>query len=544
MSECQQVGIGIDIGSSSARVGIYNYHDNVLLEMAQEPVPYYHDSSRKSWKFWQKSTEIIKALQNCFQELKINQYKVRSCGVSATCSLAIFQKDLTNDTLIPYPNEDNVIFWMDSSAVDECQWLNAECSQQLLDYLGGKFIPEMGIPKLKYFLNEHSHKQDKQFHVLDLHQYIAYELGRLYHWSTDKVSVRENNNGIGNDGEASGWSSSFYNDIIKLPSNVTIGLAGLNSNNSSSTTTVRSCIDSYASWFAVSSPNLEASLFMIAGTSTCYMYGSPITTKKIPGVWGPFDTILESNGNYSVYTAGQSCTGKLIEHLFKSHPAAREILKSGEDIYQVLEKSIQDIEKKNCKSIHILAKHMFFYGDYEGNRTPFADPQMRGSFIGESTDTSILNLTYKYVSMLEFLSFQTKLIIDTFQCQNSDVRIQELRVSGSQAKNKRLLSLISLVNDGIKIKRPNENIDLMGVTGAYILGKSANEKKQIIDIIKERDINDDSEEFVPFSAYLVGNDSTMVKRLLCTKYNIHLDMAKQQQQYHKLVDEALSVTIN
>ena len=199
----------------------------------------------------------------------------------------------------------------------------------------------------------------------------------LYRWNTDELSARENINGIGNDGEASGWSSSFYNDIMKLPSNVTIGLTGLNSNNSSSTTTVCSCIDSYASWFAVSSPNLEASLFMIAGTSTCYMYGSPVTTTKIPGVWGPFDTILETNGNYSVYTAGQSCTGKLIEHLFKSHPAARKIQRSGEDIYEVLENSIQDIEKKNRKSIHILAKHMFFYGDYEGNRTPFADVYKR-----------------------------------------------------------------------------------------------------------------------------------------------------------------------
>lgn len=231
----------------------------------------------------------------------------------------------------------------------------------------------------------------------------------------------------------------------------------------------------------------------------------------------------------------------MIEHLFKV-TAARKIQRSGEDIYEVLENSIQDIEKKNRKSIHILAKHMFFYGDYEGNRTPFADSQMRGSFIGESTDTSILNLTYKYVSMLEFLSFQTKLIIDTFQGQNSGARIEELRVSGSQAKNGRLLSLISLVNDGIKIKRPNENIDLMGVMGAYMLGKSANEKKQIIDIIRERDANADSEEFEPFGTYQLGNDCILLKRLLSVKYRIHLDMAKQQQQYHRLVDEALNVT--
>ena len=469
-----------------------------------------------------------------------DRYNVKSCGVSATCSLAIFERVHTSEALIPYPNENNVIFWMDSSATDECEWLNAECSKQLLDYLGGRFVPEMGIPKLKYFLNEYSHRQDKRFHIFDLHQYIAYELGRLYQWNIDGLLRGENINGIGNDGEASGWSSSFYKNIMNIPSNVIIGPVGLVSKKVISTTVVRSCIDSYASWFAVSPPFLERSLFMIAGTSSCYMYGTPVSNTKIPGVWGPFNNILDDKGDFSVYAAGQSCTGKLIEHLFESHPCARKILKSGADIYQVLEQTIHGIEKKKGLSIHILAKDMFFYGDYEGNRTPFADPRMKGSFIGETTDTSILNLTYKYISILEFLSFQTKLIIDTFQSQKACIRIQELRISGSQARNERLLSLISLVNNGMSINRPRDNVDMMGIKGAYILAKSANEKKQLVDVIRERDVGDDNEKFQPLSEYCLGNDSTLLKNLLCVKYRIHLDMAKQQKYYYKLVDEVIS----
>ncbi|EHN00572.1 Mpa43p [Saccharomyces cerevisiae x Saccharomyces kudriavzevii VIN7] len=537
-----RIGIGIDVGSSSARVGIYNYDNDALLAMAQEPVPYYQDSSRTSWKFWQRSTEIIKALQKCLQKLKITEYNVKSCGVSATCSLAIFEKDKRNGSLIPYPNEDNVIFWMDSSAIDECKQLNAECSQQLLDFLGGSFVPEMGIPKLKYFLNEYSHNQDKQFHIFDLHQYIAYELSHLYQWKNEVLLKRENNKMVGVDGEASGWSPSFYENIMHLPSNVIIGSNGATCKKIASSAIVRSCIDSYASWFAVSSPHLETSLFMIAGTSTCYMYGTPITDIKIPGVWGPFDSVLDSNSHFSVYAAGQSCTGKLIEHLFVTHPCAKEILKRGADIYQVLERTIHDIEKQNGQSVHVLTKDIFFYGDYEGNRTPFADPRMKGSFIGETTDTSILNLIHKYICILEFLSFQTRLIIDTFKRQNIGMCIQELRISGSQAKNKRLLSLISLVNNGITINKPKDNIDLMGVRGAYLLAKSANEGKQIIDVIRERDTSDDNEKFEPLPEYQLLNDSSLLRRLLWAKYRIHLDMAKQQQRYHKLIDEVFSGT--
>lgn len=537
-----QVGIGIDVGSSSARVGVYNYNNDALLGMAQEPVRYYHDSSKKSWKFWQKSTEIIKALQKCLQKLRITEYDVKSCGVSATCSLAIFERDRTSNRLIPYPNEENVIFWMDSSAVNECKWLNMECSQQLLDHLGGKFIPEMGIPKLKYFLDEYSHNQDKHFHIFDLHQYIAYELSRLYRWNIKGLLRGENLNGIGNDGEISGWSSSFYKNIIKIPFNVSIGPAGLVFEEKFSTIVVRSCIDSYASWFAVSSPHLETSLFMIAGTSSCYMYGTSVSNARIPGVWGPFNTILDNRDGFSVYAAGQSCTGKLIEHLFESHPCARKILKSGADIYQVLEQTIHDIEKNNGVSIHILTKDMFFYGDYEGNRTPFADSRMKGSFIGESTDTSVLNLAYKYISTLEFLSFQAKLLIDTFQSQSTDIRIQELRISGSQVRNERLLSLISLVNDGVTIIKPKDRVDMMGIKGAYVLAKSAKEKKELADVIKERDITDDSEQFEPLAEYRLGNDSIPIKKLLCVKYHIHLDMAKQQKRYHKLVDQVFSTS--
>lgn len=542
MNSSLQVGIGIDVGSSSARIGVYNYYNDALLEMAQEPVPYYQDSSKKSWKFWQKSTEIIKALQKCLQKLNIREYEVKSCGVSATCSLAIFERDRTSNMLIPYPNEDNVIFWMDSSAVNECQWLNMQCPQQLLDYLGGKFVPEMGVPKLKYFLDEYSHLRDKHFHIFDLHQYIAYELSRLYEWNIEGLLGRENLNGIGNDGEVSGWSSSFYKNIINLPSNVSIGTTSLVANKHISTTVVRSCIDSYASWFAVASPHLETSLFMIAGTSSCYMYGTTISDTRIPGVWGPFDTILDNRGDFSVYAAGQSCTGKLIEHLFESHPCARKILKDGADIYQVLEQTIRDIEKNNGLSIHILTKDMFFYGDYEGNRTPFADPRIKGSFIGESTDTSMLNLTYKYICILEFLSFQTKLIIDTFQNENSNIHIKELRISGSQAKNERLLSLISLVNNGVAIIKPKENVDMMGIKGAYVLAKSAKEKKQVADVITERDISNDSEKFESLAEYRLGNDSILLRKLLCVKYHIHLDMAKQQKRYHKLVDEVFSTS--
>ncbi|CAI4719232.1 AEL_collapsed_G0045860.mRNA.1.CDS.1 [Saccharomyces cerevisiae] len=78
---------------------------------------------------------------------------------------------------------------------------------------------------------------------------------------------------------------------------------------------------------------------------------------------------------------------------------------------------------------------------------------------------------------------------------------------------------------------------MMGIKGAYVLAKSAKEKKQLADVITERDISNDSEKFQSLAEYRLGNDSILLRKLLCVKYHIHLDMAKQQKRYHKLVDE-------
>ena len=40
-------------------------------------------------------------------------------------------------------------------------------------------------------------------------------------------------------------------------------------------------------------------------------------------------------------------------------------------------------------TISWLGRHFFFYGDHFGNRSPVADPTMKGSIIGLSSDKSI-----------------------------------------------------------------------------------------------------------------------------------------------------------
>lgn len=64
---------------------------------------------------------------------------------------------------------------------------------------------------------------------------------------------------------------------------------------------------------------------LICGTSTCHMVVSekPIF---VPGVWGPYKNAMVPN--MWLNEGGQSATGKLIDHIIDSHPAAENLKKT------------------------------------------------------------------------------------------------------------------------------------------------------------------------------------------------------------------------
>lgn len=537
----KDAGIGIDLGSSAVRVGLYSVEDDSVLGYVKKQVSYYCHEEPSLWEYTQSTNEIMAAIESCFKELRIEQYNVRSCGVSATCSLAIFQKH--DDNLLPFDEftgkgEQNVVFWMDSTSKQECMDLNDSSDQFFKDMMGGSFIPEMAIPKLlriKKFLKDKDVLSNKSIIVMDLHRFIAYEIAKSQGWNFQQLVNTPNANGVGHDGELSGWSPSFYKDVIEVPRNVVIGPeCEISDGKEEKNVKVVSCIDCYSSWFSLCSSNLMRSLFIVGGTSTCFL---KVTRRlvTIPGVWGPFTDILDGHCELGVYEGGQSCSGRLIEHLLASHPATSSIPKvDWPSLLEKIERKIVQIEHESGHSIHVKTKHMFYYGDLQGNRTPFADPSMSGSFIGESTDVSFANLVYRYICILEFLAFQVKYIVSIFNSVDQDTKIEEIRMCGSQAKNRRLLTLIYLINKGISIKLPAASVDLTGVHGAYLMGKCAMADKDVAVMIENKGMENGVENF---STDLQPSKSLLA--LLETKYEIHLDMAKQQIKYREAVDETL-----
>lgn len=535
----KDAGIGIDLGSSSVRVGLFTLEDDLMVQCVKQKISYYYHGDSALWEYTQSTDEIMKVIERCLHDLKIDEYNIKSCGVSATCSMALFIKEhnhLEPFNTISGSHRQNVIFWMDNSSKTECKLLNNLCEKRLRDFMGGKFIPEMGIPKINRLINYLKSSDDLQnlsVVAMDLHRYLAYEIAKRFKWNFDRLLNTTNFNEIGHDGELSGWSSKFYIDTLKIPSNITIGPEPpLEDDFEYCKGIVASCIDCYSSWLSLCSPTPEESLFIVGGTSTCYLYATT-RMKTIPGVWGPFTDILDNSNTYAVYEGGQSCTGKLIEHLLQTHPASSSIAKDDWPLLlEKIEQEISAIEEQTGRSIHFKTKHMFFYGDFQGNRTPYADPEMSGMTIGETTDVSFNNLILRYICILEFLAFQIKYMISIFNKAQGQDKITEIRICGSQAKNKRLLSLISLLHEGGTIKLPKTDVELSGVSGAFLLGKSALLNKSPLDLIQEKDDQKQVDIFETPSSI-----NQPLSMLLEAKYEIHLDMAKQQLIYREMINK-------
>ncbi|AQZ14120.1 MPA43 (YNL249C) [Zygosaccharomyces parabailii] len=532
-----EAGIGIDLGSSSVRVGLFNFQNNTLIDFKVKQVSYYFNPESTNWKYTQSSREILDAIEQCLTELITDKYQIKSCGVGATCSMVLFKKKDTS--LLPWnfdSHHKNVVFWMDSIAITESQELNQICKPEIRASMGGSFVPEMGIPKLKHLINLMERETiNLSIEVFDLHRYIGWHLAKKFQWDYHHLCNSPNLNGIGHDGELAGWSPTFYEEVVKLPPNITIGPTDTNKLPNTNSTNIATCIDCYANWFALLSPRLKHSLFIVGGTSTCYLYASTKITHNIPGVWGPFSNILNDSDDFSIYEAGQSCTGKLIEHLFKSHPASSQLHnKSWPQLFRQIEECIQNIESETKCSIHLSTKHMFYYGDLEGNRTPYADPQMSGMFIGETTDKSFKDLVYKYVCVLEFIAFQIKHMMTLFNELQGNTPIDEINFCGSQAKNQRILNLITLLNKRVTIKVPIMNVSLMGVFGSYVMGKASSIQTSIMDVP-----NNETSTYKPCI-----EQADLLARLLGTKYDIYLDMAKQQKTYREKMDKTITDYFN
>src|ERR1700752_3707649 len=340
----QQAFVGIDVGTSSARAGIFD-ENGTLLATARHPITVWHETGsvveQSSSDIWAACAASVRA---AMAEAALPAAAVKGIGFDATCSLVVVDAAGTPLTVSPSGEERrNVIVWMDHRAVAEARRVN-ETQDDVLRYVGGSISPEMEIPQLLWLKRHLPSTYQSAGHFFDLADYLSFRATGSTARSMCTLACKWNYLA-----HEQRWSESYFeridlgdlasdqyakigNEIVAPGTPLGAGLtqsAACDFGLREGTPVGASLIDAHAGGVGTigghgrseASVDVCRRLAYIMGTSACIM----ATTSApcfVPGVWGPYYSGMVPG--FWLNEGGQSAAGAAIDHLVKSHPAYGE----------------------------------------------------------------------------------------------------------------------------------------------------------------------------------------------------------------------------
>ena len=153
---------------------------------------------------------------------------------------------------------------------------------------------------------------------------------------------------------------------------------------------------------ATNQPPLTARMALIAGTSTCHMASSRAPT-FVDGVWGPYYSAMMPD--LYLNEGGQSAAGALIDFHLDNHAAAEELNAAAEAAgvatTVILNTRLEAMAADKGGSVASLASDLHVTPDFVGNRSPLADPTMRGGLVGLGMSATLDDLAILYLAIVQ-----------------------------------------------------------------------------------------------------------------------------------------------
>lgn len=508
--------VGVDVGTGSARACVIDTN-GVILGLSERPITRHQLKAnfitQNSTEIWNSICFCVKA---CLRDSGVQPSEVFGIGFDATCSLVAVSQSTDQPAGVGpdfLDSKENIILWMDHRAEKETDAINAT-GDVALKYVGGQMSIEMELPKIMWLKNNRPGGLD-DLKFYDLPDFLTHKATGSEARSYNSTVCKQGFVPPGVDGSTTGWSKELLellglhdlvaNDFEKLGGVPGKNGVWLSAGDTVGKLTTRAAedlgltteclvgsgvIDAYAGWIGTvagkvdlpSHPELSEDsngsmstgcgrLAAVAGTSTCHIAMSEKPC-FVQGVWGPYKEVF--GPGFWLAEGGQSCTGALLAHVLSTHPAHGELVQLAEAsnlskfdyLNLVLENMVSDTESR---SVVALAKHLFFYGDFHGNRSPIADPRMRAAIIGQSMDTSIKDLALMYFGACEFIAQQTRQIVEEMEKGGHNIKC--VYMSGGQCRNGLLMRLLADCT-GLPIIVPRY-IDAAVVFGSALLGAVA-----------------------------------------------------------------------
>lgn len=452
------VVIGIDVGTGSARAGIFDMCGNMLAS-AKHDITLYRDSANFAE---QSSNEIWMAVCYCVKqamaEAKMDARRVAGIGFDATCSLVVLDKNQQPISVSPSEDpERNIIVWMDHRATEQAERINS-LQHPVLNYVGGKISPEMETPKILWLKENRPQTYDDAWQFFDLVDFLTWKSTGSLARSTCTVTCKWTYLA-----HEQRWDADYFRqiglteladenfarigqDIVEPGTPNGHGLTAQAAEEMGlliGTPVAAGMIDAHAGGIGTVGVNGDATANMayVFGTSSCTM----TTTQEpvfIPGVWGPYYSAMVPG--MWLNEGGQSAAGAAIDQLLSLHPMAAQAKAIAKEQGKPLPVMLADkvLEKSNSPSQAVeLAEGIHIVPEFLGNRAPFADPHAKAIIAGLTMDNSFDNLLAFYTAGVCSIGYGLRQIIEA-QAQ-SGAKIQNIAISGGAGQHPLIRQLLA-----------------------------------------------------------------------------------------------------
>lgn len=449
----ERLYLGIDVGTGSARAGLFD-SAGVRHGMGVAVFPTW----RPEEDYVEQSSDAIweacgAAVREALREAGIDPRAIRGIGFDATCSLVALDENDRPVTVSPSGEDaQNVIVWMDHRAMDQTVRIN-ETKHGVLRYVGGVISPEMEPPKLLWLKEHLPGTWSRAARFFDLPDYLTYRatgsdtrslcttqckwtyIGAEERWDDsffeqiglgDLVGYEKIGTRVRPMGERLGVLTEAAANELGLAPGIPVGV---------------SIIDAHAGGLGLlgaldgdlDREALETRLALIGGTSSCHMAVSR-EARFIDGIWGPYFGAMVPG--MWLTEGGQSATGALIDHVIESHARhaelAEEARREGTTVYALLNARLDALAATLTFPAELTRElHVLPY--FHGNRSPRADPTLRGMISGLKLSASVDMLALLYLSAIQAIAHGTRHIIDVMN--GAGYRIDTLIACGGDAKN-------------------------------------------------------------------------------------------------------------
>jgi len=458
-SHANRYFVGVDVGTGSARAGVFDVHGQ-LLAQAKRDIDLYQSgpdiAEQSSENIW---AAVCAATREAVARVGLPPDAIAGIGFDATCSLVLV--DLAGAPVTVSETGDpnrNIIVWMDHRATEQAARIN-RTGHTVLSYVGGAISPEMETPKLLWLAEAMPQSFARAAHFFDLTDYLTWRstgstarsvctltckwtyLAHERRW--DESYFRE----IGLGALADERFARIGTEVVDTGAPLGQGLtaaAAADLGLSPGTVVAAGLIDAHAGGIATvgvfpATGAIERTMAYVMGTSACTM-ASSATPAFVPGVWGPYYSAMVPGLWLS--EGGQSAAGAAIDQLIRHHPAYDEATRlAGGSGLSTIDWLTEQAGGGDLSSAVERASGLHVVPDFNGNRAPFADPAARAIVSGLSLDRSVESLVALYVAGILGLGYGLRRILEAEAA--SGVTIDNVVVSGGAGRSALVQQLLA-----------------------------------------------------------------------------------------------------